>query len=359
VQVLFGPEVFGQRYGGISRYVVELHKRLPGHGFDSTVLAGLHQNAYVGGVAGVRGLQVPRRLQRERLRPVREAVNDALATAALRRRGTSTVYHQTYYQGRAGARHRGPHVVSAYDLVHARFPEHFPPDDATVAQQRTAFGAADLILAISATTKADLVDLFGIDPERVTVTHLGVSPPVGGSHGAGVAEPYLLYVGQRFGYKNWARLVRAFAASGLSRELLLVCTGPPFSAAEEQLVAGLGLAGRVVHRGADDAQLDALYREATAFVYPSLYEGFGLPPLEAMVRDCPVVASASGSVPEVLGDAAVLVDPTDVDAIAAGLVAVSRPDARVELVTRGRQRAERFTWEATAAATAAAYRRLT
>jgi len=355
VRVVFGPEIFGQRYGGISRYFVELHRRLPAHDVESRILAGAHQNAYLRGVPGVRGVEVPAALRRERLRPAREGANDALAVAALRLGARRTVYHQTYYQGRAGERHRGPHVVTAYDLVHAKFPEHFPADDATVAQQRRVFDRADLVLAISATTKVDLVEVFGLDPGRVTVTHLGVSPPKPSRRAAGVEGPFLLYVGQRFGYKNWARYVEAFAASGLSQQVRAVCTGMPFTPDEHAFLDRLGLNGRVLHVSADDDVLDALYREAMAFVYPSLYEGFGLPPLEAMVRGCPVVATRAGSVPEVLGDAAVYADPVEVESVAAALVEATRPERRPELVRRGHERAAAYTWDATAQATAAAY----
>ena len=358
MKVVFGPEVFGQRYGGISRYYVELHRRLPGMGVHSRILAGAHQNAYLPGIPGVRGIAVPAALRRERLRAAREGTNDVLATTAMRLGSRRAVYHQTYYQGRAGERHRGPHVVTAYDLVHAKFPEHFPPDDPTVAQQRRAFERADVVLAISSTTKADLVEVFGIDPGRVTVTHLGVSSPGPRGRTSGVDGPFLLYVGQRFGYKNWARYVEAFAASGLARDLRAVCTGLPFTPDEVALVERLGLTGRVVHVPADDDVLDALYREATAFVYPSLYEGFGLPPLEAMVRGCPVVAARAGSVPEVLGEAAVYADPVDVGSLAAGLVEVSRPDRRADLARQGRERAAGYTWDETARATAAVYRAL-
>jgi len=358
VRVVFGPEVFGQRYGGISRYYVELHRRLPAHGVDSRILAGAHQNAYLRGVPGVRGIEVPAALRRERLRVLREGANDALAVAALRLGSSRAVYHQTYYQGHAGERHRGPHVVTAYDLVHAKFPEHFPADDPTVAQQRRVFDRADLVLAISATTKADLVEVFGIHPDRILVTHLGVSPagPVG--RAAGLDEPFLLYVGQRFGYKNWARCMAAFAASGLARAMRAVCTGLPFTPDELALLEELGLTGRVLHVPADDELLDALYREARAFVYPSLYEGFGLPPLEAMVRGCPVVAARAGSIPEVLGDAAVYADPVEVDSLAAALVEATRPERRAELASRGCEQAAGYTWDATARATAEAYRGL-
>ena len=279
----------------------------------------------------------------------------ALSRAYLRTRSPSTIYHQTYYQGSAGGG-RGPVAVTAYDLVHARFPEHFSADDPTVAQQRRSFHRADLVLAISHATKADLVDILDLDEAKIIVTHLGVAPPpTSATVPSGVDGPYLLYVGQRYGYKNWERLVRAFAVSGLAPDLVLICAGGELTAVETGFVAELGLAGRVMRVGADDARLDALYRDAVAFVYPSLYEGFGLPPLEAMVRNCPVVTSHVGPLPEVLGDAAVYADPDDIGSIAAALLEGTSPERRQQLVRAGRAAAAAYTWERTAEATAAAY----
>lgn len=359
MEVVFGPEVFGQRYGGISRYVLELHRRLPAFGVVSTIVAGAHHNTYLAGQRGVRGLHIPPRLQKERLRPWRERVNDAAVRAFLRAGHGQAVYHQTYYGGTTGRRHRGPYVVSAYDLVHAKFPEHFPADDPTVAQQRQAFTEADLILAISHKTKDDLQDIFGIDPVRIAVTHLGVAPPPDRpTRTAGIARPFLLYVGQRYGYKNWERFVRAYASSGLAPDVQVVCAGEPFTPDETRLVDELRRSRDVVHVPADDDLLDALYREAVAFVYPSLYEGFGLPPLEAMARGCPVVASSTGSVPEVLGDAAVFADPYDLGSLAAALTEAVRPERRAALAAGGRTVAASYTWERTAELTAAAYRTL-
>ena len=216
------------------------------------------------------------------------------------------------------------------------------------------------MIAISHATKADLVEILGLDESKVVVTHLGVSPPPpAASVPSGVEGPYLLYVGQRFGYKNWARFVRAVAASGLAPDLQVVCAGAAFTPEETALVMELGLTGRVVRVEADDARLDALYRGAAAFVYPSLYEGFGLPPLEAMVRDCPVVTADAGPMPEVLGGAAVYADPHDVDSLAAALVEGTSPERRDALVLAGREVAAKYTWDRTAEATAAAYRSVT
>jgi glycosyltransferase involved in cell wall biosynthesis len=357
VDVVFGPEVFGQRYGGISRYFIELQRRLPGLGVHSTVLAGLHRNEDLSEVSGVRGLRVPTRVQKARLRPLEERVNGVLAAGRLRLGRPVPLYHQTYYDGLIAGSHRGPVVVTAYDLIHAKLAEYFPPDDPTVGQQRAAFARADLVLAISQCTADDLQEVLGVPAGKIAVTHLGVStPPARAVTTTGRSKPFLLYVGLRYGYKNWENFVRAVAACPAVDELDLLCVGAgSFTPAETALLAELALTSRVHQVNADNDLLDACYREAVAFGYPSRYEGFGLPPLEAMARGCPVVASRAGSIPEVLGDAAVLADPADIDALAEAIAEVVRPGRREQLVEAGYERALIFPWDSTASATVAAY----
>jgi glycosyltransferase involved in cell wall biosynthesis len=248
-------------------------------------------------------------------------------------------------------------VVTAYDLIHAKLAEYFPADDPTVGQQRAAFARADLVLAISQCTADDLPEVLGVPAGKIAVTHLGVStPPARAVTTTGRSRPFLLYVGLRYGYKNWENFVRAVAACREVDELDVLCVGAgSFTPDETALLAELALSTRVHQLHADNDLLDACYREAAAFVYPSRYEGFGLPPLEAMARGCPVVAARAGSIPEVLGDAALLADPADVESLAEAIAEVVRPYRREQLVASGRERAAMFPWDTTAAATAAAY----
>ncbi|NHC16537.1 glycosyltransferase family 4 protein [Motilibacter deserti] len=358
--VAFGPEIFFQRYGGITRYLVEVHRRLPAHGVQSRVFAGLHGNDLLGSERVV-GRKVPRALDRYRLVPPRTALNEALLRRWLARQPAGTIYHKTYYTGHGETARRGPLVVTMHDLIHALFPAHFAADDPTVAQQRRLAGQADLLLAVSENTRRDLVQVFGVDADKVVVTPLGVDVPAAAPHSAApFAEPYLLYLGERGGYKNWATLVTGYARSRARTDVILVCAGGgELRPDERELLQHLGVSARVVQVAADDARLDQLYRHAVAYAYPSLYEGFGLPPLEALARGCPVVAARAGSIPEVLGEAAAYFDPSDADDVAALLDTVVGDDAlRGRLAQGGPGRAAGFSWDRTAALTATAYRRL-
>ncbi len=255
-------------------------------------------------------------------------------------------------------------VVTVHDLGYLHYPEAHLPRDRRYLDWSTRWSArqAVAVLADSAATKADLVRAYGITADKVHVVPLGrderlarVEDPaalaaVRGRYGLG--QRYLLYVGTLQPRKNLARLIEAFArlAARPGRgDVELVLAGKQgwlYDALSAQ-VSGLGLAGRVRFPGyLPDEDLPALLSGALAFVYPSLYEGFGIPVLEAGACGVPVITSNTSSLPEVAGDAAILVDPHDVDAIADAMDRVLTDDAlRAELVRRGHENVKRFSWE--------------
>src|SRR5205085_2468268 len=187
----------------------------------------------------------------------------------------------------------------------------------------------------------------------------GTYPGSAAADGLVPARAYSLHVGARAGYKNFAGLLSAFARAGASLAGASLCVvGPPFAPGEQRRIAELGLAGRVEHYGqVDDNHLAKLYRCSVALVYPSLYEGFGIPPVEAMSCGTAVVAANRSSIPEVVGDAALLFDPDSADELTEALILLARdPSARESLAARGRERARLFSWEDTASRTLAVYR---
>jgi glycosyltransferase involved in cell wall biosynthesis len=222
------------------------------------------------------------------------------------------------------------------------------------------------LIADSGATKDDLVHLYGANPERITVAYLGVDPslrPVTDPDLLAAVQkryairgPYVLYVGTVQPRKNLSRLIAAFAAScrepGFPEELQLVLAGKRGWLYEDILSRAreLDIGDRVHFTGyVDPTDLAALYSGATLFSLPSLYEGFCMPVLEAMACHVPVVCSRVSSLPEVVGDAALTVDPHDVDALAQAIVrAVSDPALREDLVARGVEQVTKFTWRACA-----------
>jgi glycosyltransferase involved in cell wall biosynthesis len=362
MRVRYTPDVFRfQVAGGVSRYFVELTKGLRREGIDARIGAGLHINDLLDGVAGASGMNI-RRLRPERLRQaVSKVVDHGLTAWDLARTGQSDIVHPTWYPPKLELLpHRGGRVVTVFDMIPERYPELSIRSAEATRRKRAWVGAADHVLVISDHTRRDLIELFDVEPERVTVTHLAADRPSceRTPMTAGNGPSFLLYVGDRRPpYKNVARMFESFAEADVPDDLILLCVGAPIaSASESRELHRLGLESRVVFRAATDRELDGLYRRAVALVYPSLYEGFGLPPLEAMTRGCPVIASNAASIPEVVGDAALVVDPTDVEALARSMGGVLDPDVRRSLVEAGQRRAADFSWEATVEQTLTVYR---
>jgi len=251
-----------------------------------------------------------------------------------------------------------PLVLTVHDLVPLLFPETMSRWSRwyTRATLRSVIDAADMIVAVSQTTANDLNRLLKISPDRIRVVWSGVDEIFvnGPSARSAVSsrEAYVLFVGTPEPRKNLGRLIeamRALRSRGLSLRLV-VAGGHGWGdlSIPEGEVESLGVVS--------DDQLVRLYAHASCLVLPSLYEGFGLTAVEAMAAGTPVVASRAGSLPEITGDAAVLVDPYDVGSIASGIERALLE--REKLIARGRTRVSQFRWDRTAAAMAAIYHEL-
>jgi glycosyltransferase involved in cell wall biosynthesis len=248
-------------------------------------------------------------------------------------------------------------------MIHERFPNSFSRNDVTRRAKSAALQRADHIICISENTRRDLIETTGIPIEKTSVVHLGYSltamsrsalPPI-------PEVPYLLYVGARDGYKNFEGLLAAYARSDLRNAFSLVCFGGGNATPRESsLIQSLGInPANIIFLHGSDSALSSLYASASAFVYPSLYEGFGIPPLEAMSFGCPVVCSNTSSMPEVVGDAAELFDPNDLDSMCTALEQVLLSTHRSQqLVALGHERIKLFSWEKCARETLDTYKRV-
>jgi glycosyltransferase involved in cell wall biosynthesis len=267
-------------------------------------------------------------------------------------------------------------VVTIHDLVSFLFPETVPRKYSLYMRlmTRLAVHSADRIIAVSRATKDDLERTLGVAPDRIAVIHEAVGPEFAGPHPPaavaaavaryGLRPPYVLFVGNLEPRKNLSRLIEAFAelrrrapAGNHRLQLALVGTRAWLHGGIERAVEAHGLGDDVVLTGyVPREDLPCLYAGAACFAFPSLYEGFGLPVLEAMAAGAPVVASRAGSVPEVAGDAALLVDARVPGELADALEAVLTDAVlRERLIARGRLRAGAFRWETVARRTLAVY----
>jgi len=265
-------------------------------------------------------------------------------------------------------------VVTIHDIIHLLYPQFLPNRAALLYARymiRRALTRADRIITVSYNTRSDLVNYFQVPAARIEVIYNGVSarfrPDITPEEKArvasklGIPSPYLLFLGGEKPHKNMQNVVRAFAKARRERSLphALVLAGPlPANPARlDALIAALELSSTVILGGiVADGDLPALYAGAEAFLYPTLYEGFGLPVVEAMACGTPVLTSSTSALQEIAGGYALLVDPMDVDAIASGIALLATDGkARAEYAELGKRRAFDFSWDKAAARTLEVY----
>ncbi len=303
-------------------------------------------------------------------RALRVAAESSWLAARTRRDGLDVVHHAG---GTMPALRTAPGIVTLHDLQPISHPERFGLVKRLYirAMAPRSLRAAAAVVCLTGFTAGDAVHLAGVDPARVRLVPCGVDDPGPGPdlllqdallERYGLAgRPYVLYPAITYAHKNHETLVAAMARLAPDRpDLRLVLTGAegPYEAVVRAAAEAYGVSGRVVRPGRiPEADLDVLYRRAALLAFPSRYEGFGLPVLEAMARGCPVVASAVGGLPEVAGDAAVLVDPLDAAAWASAIAdLLDHAGRRTVLARRGAERAHHFRWPDSAEALALAYR---
>lgn len=369
LEIVYTHDVFAfQTYGGISRYLVEVIKRIPPAEARAWVFGGLYINEYMNELPQVAGIKVPVfkntrypiNIANTLMHYARMALND-IAQEILVKPKAETVVHLSYYS-RFLPKDNVKVVVTVHDMIHELFPDYFPVGDKTTERKKRCCERADKIIAVSHCTKRDLIKLFGIDETKIEVIYHGnslegIMPtyPV-------LSEPYILYVGSRSGYKNFLGFIQAYSCSPqLRNNFSILCFGGGRFSEQEQLrLNELGIKESVYFMEGDDSLLAGCYSHARAFVYPSLYEGFGIPPLEAMGSSCPVICSDRGPIPEVVEDAGVYFAPDSIESMKSTLEQVLFDDSLLlNMTAKGLQRASMFSWDKTAVETLSLYRSLT
>lgn len=356
MKVLFDDQIFARQVrGGVSRYFVELMAYLRSSDAPGVeVVQPWRWTPNIHALEAGFGARLPTRIGSRR-----QVVQ--LANRLLPRGPRADVVHHSYYDPRyLRLQPRSLRVVSVYDMIPEIHPELFPHGNPHEGK-RTYVDASDLVLCISASTRDDLLRIYGRPSAPVVVTPLGVDASFrpGQPRPAGVPDSYVLFVGLRSGYKDFDVLLEAFAGlSGGHPALHLVAVGGgSLRPAEQEAIARHGVTERVRQLTLSDGELAGAYSHATCFVFPSRYEGFGLPTLEAMACGCPAVLANSSSHPEVGGDAAVYFPAGDAAALRCALEALLVDlDHRSERAAASVRRASSFSWKNTGAATLRAYR---
>ncbi|MFC5930742.1 glycosyltransferase family 1 protein [Cryobacterium melibiosiphilum] len=353
---------FTGKRGGMESYVREVYSRLPSDDPDTTFIALVTSELAAGDTAWFPGRVIDSGISGDNR--VAWAWGELAQVARVARKLGADLIHCPANLGPVWS--RVPVVLTVHDLLPFRHPEYVPGAYSVVLRAliRLAARHARRIVTISAASRHDIGEFLRIPVGRVDVTALAGQVRV--APGAGPAPTtvprrsnQLLAVGNRMPHKNFSALLEALALIAPADRPHLVITGSHGDDPLAPLVARLGLTRWVTLRGWLTAEeLTALYEESTIFVFPTLFEGFGLPALEAMALGCPVLCSDIPVLHEVAADAAEFVDPEDPASIAAAISALlASPERQRGLAARGREHAARFTWERTAQQTVASFQR--
>lgn len=352
MRILYDHQIFrAQKFGGINRYFVELMK-LKENGIDVETT---HPD-----LARVKVFSKRMDLFSRGVRYVKrkagfeEKADKGLfppETRSKLRKGAFDVFHPTYYNPYFLGFTSKPFVLTVYDMIHEIYKEYFPLWDSTSHNKRVLCSKASQIIAISQKTKEDLLEIFDLPESKVCVIPLASDldkyTPTRPPQLAGI-EKYFLFTGNRWGYKNFYYPI--LALSELMREdqsLQLLCTGPSFKPEELIFFKDLKIDRQVKHAWfADDRELAWVYRNARFFIFPSLYEGFGVPLLEAFASECPVIASRSGALPEIGENAALYFNPKNSGEIQkAAHTVLSDETVRQTLISNGKKQFSKYSWE--------------
>ena len=362
MRVAFDHQVFSwQTHGGISRYFVRLAQELLAQNQSVRIFSPLYVNNYLEELPNSSVFGYKLRCYPPKLSQLFIHTSRIISQVAINI-WEPQVIHETYYTKYPSGSSQCPRVITVYDMIHELFPSQFSQNDKTSQLKMISVNRADHIICISKNTRDDLIRLFNIPPEKITVIHLGFERFSDIPRPRRVllkSRPYLLYVGSRYGYKNFHNFLSAFASSSKLRADfdLITFGGGKYTSSEKHLIKKLGFfSGQIKQVSGSDEVLGSLYENASAFVYPSMYEGFGLPPLEAMAHGCPVISSHASSMPEVIGNAAEFFDPYLINDISRAIESVVYDDERIKILLElGFNRLREFSWSKCATKTIEVY----
>lgn len=370
MHVLFDHQAFSrQSHGGVSRYYVELARALNNiEPCSASIFAPIHWNDYLqepenqGFSSGIHQRKGIFRFWNQRW------WTNHIMTSMRCQVCPPTILHETWYSTRAYPLRVGTKLVTTvHDLIYQKHPEWTRDSADRSLQLAASVDRADIVFCDSIHTREDLLQWRPALPEeKVHVVYLGVSNLEKNPSSKAVRTvlprvscPFMLYVGQRAApNKNFHNLARAFFQSTLHKNFTLLCFGGgAFSYDEVQFFREIGFAeNQVVQISGNDSMLAQAYQSASAFIYPSIYEGFGLPPLEAMQYGCPVACSSATCLPEIGGNACLYFDPHDESDIAHALQQIIQDSTmRSNLIIKGFERVKQFTWKNAAEKALAVY----
>lgn len=365
MKIAYDHQIFTfQEFGGVSRYYSKLAEELLKQHQNVKIFTGIHRNSYLHNLpkGTIKGFGFKKYLPK--FGRLFHCLNHIVTNIQIKS-WQPDILHETYYTDLPKFKSDVVHIISVYDMINEIFSDQFSTFEKTTYYKKRAIERADHIISISHSTKNDLINLFGVKKNKISVVHLGVDlktfqqPKVKNQF---TDQAYILYVGSRDGYKNFHGMLKACANSSVIKNKIKVVAfgGGEFGRQELLEINKLGFKdGYVQQVEGSDKMLASLYSNAICFVYPSLYEGFGLPPLEAMAAECPVVSSNTSSMPEVINKAGVYFDPNNIDEIGSAIeMVVLNQSLRSRLVQLGSENIKLFSWQKCALETLEIYKKI-
>jgi glycosyltransferase involved in cell wall biosynthesis len=348
MKVLFDHSAFRWDFGGVSKYFCEVIRRMPKDSWELSVK--YSNNEYLKDYGIQKCLAYRPEVKNKYKSLIINSKNKSISINALKK-GDYTIYHQTHYDnfGIKYVKENVPVVTTMYDMNFFAIPQYYSKLQLLhfCGAQKNVAQSADSIISISENTKKDLIKFFNIPENKITVIHLGVDTlPAGILYKDLINQPYILYVGQRHSYKNFKNAAAAFAKIKNNFDICLVCTGPELTNKENEYLESLGIKDSVKYVRASEDEMNSLYHFSKCFIFPSFYEGFGLPLLEAMVNGAPVMCANASCFPEIAGDAAVYFDPANAAEIADKMTSLlESSDLRNKYAALGMERVKLFSWD--------------
>ncbi len=359
IRILYDHQKFStQLYGGISRYfanLIQKIKTLPDFEYQLGVV--YSNNHYI------KDLKTTQLIGRLLKNPNYAYKLNKYYCEYLLSKNEYDVFHPTYYDPYFFNKLKKPLVITIHDMTYERLPEYFWAKDSLTFHKRLNIERADKIIAISETTKKDLLRYNNVDEKKIEVVYHGIdlSAPFKTTAVSNLPEKYLLFVGDRSGYKNFYLFLNAFKKINNNfPEIKLVLTGGgTMDVAELEYIKMLGLTEQIRHKNVSDTELNYVYANALAFVYPSLHEGFGLPILEAFTASCPMILSDTECFREIAKDAAIYFDSKSIDDLVSKLDKIISDGAlREDLINKGLSRLKDFPLEKSLKETLDIYKQL-
>lgn len=351
-----------QRYGGISRYFCEIIKQIaPKHEFNLGLL--FSDNYYLWEHTkffNKKNIFPDRNFRGKYFLSKRAYDLNQLYSKIGLSTGKYDIFHPTFYNDYFLKLTKKPYIITVHDLIAFKFNLLSPNKHGDIrCQMENVIKNAHRIIAVSENTKKDIIDLMNINVDKIDVIHHGYNEVSDGQKTRRMGN-YILFVGSRDSYKNFPACAQAVSRI-LQKEkgLQFICVGSPFNKEELELIKKLNIEQQTLAIRVDDQNLNKLYANAVLFIYPSLYEGFGMPILEAFINDCPVCLSNTSCFPEIAGNAGVYFDPYSIDSIIAAMEKVIYDsDFTRKLRATGKKQLKKFSWEKAASQTLESYKKI-